>query len=55
MAGTDRGGQQGDSLLGEFLALGESLGWRECHVACAKLLGLFTVDDGPLGLMPRRE
>jgi hypothetical protein len=53
MAGTDRGGEQGDRLLGELLALLEPLDGSQRHVERAHLLGLFAVDDGPLGLVPR--
>jgi hypothetical protein len=50
MAGTNGGRKQGYALLRELLTLFEALRGRERHVAGAKLLGLFAVDDGPLGL-----
>jgi hypothetical protein len=51
MAGAYRGGQQGDSLLRELLALLESLARGQRHVAGTQLLGLFAVERGPFGLM----
>jgi hypothetical protein len=47
--------QELNRLLGEFLALLESLGGSQCHVDGAQLLCLFAVDGGPLGLMAGRE
>jgi hypothetical protein len=55
MAGTNGGRKQGDTLLREFLTMFEALRGRECHVAGAKLLGLFAVDHGPLGLVAGLE
>jgi len=54
MVGAYGGGQQGDRLLGEFLALFDSLGRRQRHVDGAFLFGLFAVDLGPLTLMSDR-
>jgi hypothetical protein len=51
MTGAYRGGQQGDRLPRELLALLESLSRGQRHVAGTQLLGLFTVEHRPLGLM----
>jgi hypothetical protein len=53
MAGTYGCGQQGDSLLGELLAMLESLSRSQGHVHGTHLLSLFAVDDSPLGLVAR--
>lgn len=54
MAGAYGSSEQGDRLLGEFLALVESLRRSQRPVAGVKLFFLFAVDDGPLGLMSHR-
>jgi len=51
MTGAYRGGQQGDGLPREPLALLEPLDRGQRHVAGAQLLGLFTIEHGPLSLM----
>jgi hypothetical protein len=51
MTGPYRYGQELNCLLRELLALLEPLDGGQRHVAGAQLLGLFAVDDGPLGLM----
>jgi hypothetical protein len=48
-------GKERDRLLRKSLADLEPLGWRQCHVAGAKLLGLFAVDLSPLLLVTHRE
>jgi len=55
MAGAYGSGQQGNRLLGQLLALFDSLGGGQRHIDCAFLFGLFAVDLGPLILMPDRQ
>jgi hypothetical protein len=55
MTGTYRYGQELNRLLREFLALLEPLSGGQRHVDGAHLLGLFTIDDGPLGLVAGLE
>jgi hypothetical protein len=54
MAGAYGSGQQGNRLLGQLLALFDSLGRGHRHIDRAFLFGLFAIDLGPLMLMPDR-
>jgi hypothetical protein len=51
MTGPDGSSEQRNCLLRELLADIEPLGGSQCSVAGVKLLFLFAVDRGPLGLV----
>jgi hypothetical protein len=55
MTGAYRGDQQSHRLLGELLTNLQPLCRSECHVACAKLLCLFTIQLSPLSLIASSE
>jgi len=51
MAGTYRGGEQRNRLLGELLTLFDPLARSQRHVEGAKLFVLFAVDHSPHSLV----